>query len=342
MNNFKKQEIAKVIIKVLKSRFDSFPEDANSSRNAPFHKAFLQAFSHKIDEAGSNVDAIISMSSWMHGLNTTLGQSFFESVAHILCDGEKKGFAGADHKIYRQQDQIISEIITDLKNGTYSPNRNREDALIANAASGEMVVGSNFTADCLIQDDDKIIAIELKSVRPNSGETRGEKQKILKAKAALRAKYTDKEVLYYFGFPFDPTAETDTGCSKSRFMSSIIEFSKFCAEDEILLADELWSFLSGEQNTMEMLLLMIRDIATEDFIEKFEFLCDSNNLIAHTQQYIELSRSWYLFDEVKIAQGLHNFDYTTKAITRQLNTSAFKENGEYNDRRAKILCDELM
>lgn len=77
MNSRKKQEIAKVIVKLLKSRFDTFPEDAAAPRNAPFHKAFLQAFADKFDAAGTNVDAMISMSSWMHGLNTTLGQVFF-------------------------------------------------------------------------------------------------------------------------------------------------------------------------------------------------------------------------------------------------------------------------
>ena len=41
MNNKKKQEIAKVIIKLLKSRFDTFPEDVTVPRNAPFHKAFF-------------------------------------------------------------------------------------------------------------------------------------------------------------------------------------------------------------------------------------------------------------------------------------------------------------
>ena len=110
MDNITKQEIAKIIIRVLKSRFDSFPEDYNQSRNAPFHKAFLQAFSEKIDAAGTNIDAVISMSSWMHGLNTTLGQTFFEGVAHILCDGDKRGFNGSEYRIYSEQESVIAGI----------------------------------------------------------------------------------------------------------------------------------------------------------------------------------------------------------------------------------------
>ena len=33
----------------------------------------------------------ISLSCWLQGFNTSLGQSFFESVAHILCDEGEKG-----------------------------------------------------------------------------------------------------------------------------------------------------------------------------------------------------------------------------------------------------------
>ena len=122
----------------------------------------------------------------MQGLNTTLGETFFESVAHILCDGAKEPCKGSEFKIYAKQDSIISEIMTDLKNGERVPSVSDEEALIAFCASGEMVTGTNFTVDCYFEDENNIVAIELKSVRPNSGETRGEKRKILQAKAALK------------------------------------------------------------------------------------------------------------------------------------------------------------
>lgn len=36
----KKQKIAEVIIEILDSRFQNFPGNALSNRNAPFHEAF--------------------------------------------------------------------------------------------------------------------------------------------------------------------------------------------------------------------------------------------------------------------------------------------------------------
>lgn len=341
MNAIKKQEIAKVIIKLLKSRFDTFPEDATAPRNAPFHKAFLQAFSERFDAAGTNVDAMISMSSWIHGLNTTLGQVFFESVAHILCDGDKRGFSGNAFKIYSEQERVIAEIMTDLKNGARNPNVAIEERMIADAAIGTLVVGTNFTADCYFEDESSIVAIELKSVRPNSGETRGEKQKILKAKAALRIMYPDKDIKYYFGFPFDPTSNTDTGYCKTRFMNNMIEFPKFCAADEILIADELWSYLSGETDTMQELLDLIRSIATVDFMEKFMFISTPINIVSNTDQYIKIAEAWSLEDEVVIAKNIsHLTSSLNKAVQKSLYLCTFDAYGRYNSRRTNTLLDK--
>ena len=52
LRNKVKEKIATEVIKTLVSRFDSFPEDASQNRNAPFHTAFLKAFSNKFSEIG--------------------------------------------------------------------------------------------------------------------------------------------------------------------------------------------------------------------------------------------------------------------------------------------------
>lgn len=336
MNDIKKQEIAKVVIKILKKRFESFPENTSTMRNAPFHKAFLQAFSNKFSSVGTNVDAMITMSSWFHDLNITLGQSFFESVAHILCDGDKRTFS--DNQIYSRQESIISSIMTDLKNGTRSPNMTEEDYLLESNASGAIIKGRNFTVDCYYEDNDSVVAIELKSVRPNSGQTDDEKRKILQAKAALRMKFPNKEVKYLLAFPFDPTAETDTSYDKARFMEYLVEFKKFCATDEILIADEFWSFISEEDNTMQDILNIIKDIATPDFMEEFEFICNPDNLTKKTAQYIEIASRWKLVNEVTFAKSITKIASSNEnKIIRALNTCTFSTQGEYNERRSAAL-----
>lgn len=113
----------------------------------------------------------------MHGLNTTLGQSFFENIAHILCDGEKREFR--DLTISSSQQHNINSIITSLKNKVQIPNLNYENNLIFENNGENLIRIQNFTADVYFEDDEKIVAIELKTVKPNSGIFKGEKEKIL-------------------------------------------------------------------------------------------------------------------------------------------------------------------
>lgn len=330
MNKEQKQDISFEVIKVLKSRFDSFPNNTTISRNAPFHKAFLQAFANKFADLNLDVDVSIAISSWIHGLNTTLGQSFFEKVAQILSSGQKRTFKG--NSIYQRQRDIISEIMTDLKNNQHTPSVERENNLIVSNANGEFSLAPNFTVDCFIEDNNEIIAIELKSVRPNSGEIRGEKQKILLAKAALKQLYTDKKISYYFGFPFDPLSDTETGYDKERFMNHIIEFPKFCDKKEILISSELWDFLSGQQHTMENILQIIKQISITDFSKNFDFI-SSNDYLNNIERYKTIISSWNIYKEVEIINNFNNLltlSKTNKIIYRNIHLSPFNQDGTYN------------
>lgn len=331
LTNAKKERIAQTVIKVLYSRFESFPNEDGTNRNAPFHEAFLQAFTNKLSGRVKNIPDMITLSSWMHGLNTTLGQSFFESVAHILSDGQKKDFR--NERIYTNQLMAIADIIIDLKNGTQKPSMSREDAIIIDAANGEKQNASQFTADCYYETDTTVVAIELKSVRPNSGEMRGEKEKILKGRAVLREKFPHKNVQYIFGFPFDPTYSTNTGYDKQKFLKYLVEAEKFLALDDFLIADELWSFLASEQSgTMQEILEIINRIATPQFMDIFNELQD-NNLNETRKRY--LLENWYLFTEVEILNKVKQ----TSANCRLFNQSIFKSDGSYNINRENLLLN---
>ncbi len=88
LENKTQEKIATEVIKTLVSRFENFPVDASQNKNAPFHTAFLNAFTDKFKDKVSDIPFFISLSSWMHGLNTTLGQTFFENIAHHISNGE--------------------------------------------------------------------------------------------------------------------------------------------------------------------------------------------------------------------------------------------------------------
>ena len=328
LTNTQKEQIAQTVIKVLYSRFNSFPIEDRANRNAPFHVAFLQAFQSKLDGRVRDIPDFINLSSWMHGLNTTLGQSFFESVAHILCDGEKREFK--NKQIFKNQDDAIRDIITELKNGTKQPSLQREDSIIAQNAHGNLQPAINFTADCFFETDTDVVAIELKSVRPNSGEMKGEKQKVLIGRAVLRALYPTKNVRFIFGFPFDPTADNDIAYDKARFLHYLVEAEKFLAHDDLLIADELWSFLASSNGAMQEILEIINRIATVDFMDKFDKIQDAQTPQNEKRQ---LLADWCQFSEVKIIDEV----VCTRANCRKYNQTIFKTDGGYNEKRLQLL-----
>lgn len=355
------ERIAIETIRVLKSRFEKIPSDQDIPRNMPFHMAFLRAFYGKID-INNEDEALkfLTLSSWFHGLSTTLGQSYFENIAHILSDGEKKSFSG--YTIKESVKIAISDIITDLKSGKEKPNPVREINILRDALEkeGPESEGLNFTADVYIEDRDSVIMIELKSVRPNSGEMRGEKQKILYGLAHLMQLKKNKTVKFYLGFPFDPTEDRHNPCgyNKERFSKSLVEFTKFFSHDEFLIASELWDFLSGQPKTMCQLLKIINSIARPDFEEKFEIIntfsfIHEDGLYTEKainkklfDRYISILQEWHLYSEIELAKTV--FDIATGDISlnrtkkrqfeRLIHTSMFR-GAQYNHQRKEKIFE---
>ena len=121
-------------------------------------------------------------------------------------------------------------------------------------------------------------------------------------------------------------------------MDYLVEFTKFCDPKEILIADEFWSFISDEPNTMQEILNIIRDIATPSFMEEFQFVCNPSNLTAKTAQYFDIVSKWHLIDESSFATNITKIASSSdKKVIRSLNTCAFSAKGEYNEHRSSLL-----
>jgi hypothetical protein len=264
LNTDKRNRISEVIKAILLKRIENFPDVTTEVRNAPFHELILESFASQFEDVNIDIPHLVAIASWMHGLNTSLG-SGFENIGHILSGGYKRKFTGPYIlKVKSTQASNIENIIRELKAGTQDPDMDRENDLILNYDQSEDETDAlGFSADVYIESDDEITAIEMKSVRPNSGEGRGEKQKILYGKAALKLANPDKRINFFLGFPFDPTASDPTASNKPRFFDYLIEFKKFFDPNEVLLASELWDYLSGSPNTMEEILEVVRDTVRE-------------------------------------------------------------------------------
>ncbi len=344
LSNKIKEKIALEVIKTLFTRFDNFPENATNNRNAPFHEAFLSAFSAKLEKNVSNIPFFISLSSWMHGLNTTLGQTFFENIAHHISQGKKREYTSkrsGNLLISQQQRDDTSKIIADLSNSTADPDLILEDKLLFKNSNSNIIDAMDFSADVFIEDSHSITAIELKSVKPNSGEMKGEKQKILEGKAALYREFSGKEIHFYIGFPFDPTVDLandkNTSYDKKRFLAQIINMTKFFDPKETLVASELWDMLSGCSNTMEQILEIINIISTADFLDKYRYLNENTN--RNEKQYQDILRDWFLISELEIVENQQEIQdgiIGNKALERLFNNTMFKKEKYRMDRYAEL------
>jgi len=258
--------IEEIVKGILSRRIENFPEDSSNVRNAPFHKIILKAFEDRIGILNIEIPYLIALSSWLHGLNTSLGTGF-ERLANVISGGYKRKFTSAfTLKVKESQASSVEHIIRELKAGpkVRIPNLKEENELIFDIKQDEREVDAlGFTVDNYVETNTSIEAIELKSVRPNSGEGRGEKQKILYGKAALKLQNPSKDIKYYIGFPFDPTSDVATSYDKQRFFDYLVEFKKFFAPEEVLIGGELWDHLSGSENTMEEILDMIAKVVTK-------------------------------------------------------------------------------
>jgi len=341
LNNEIKEKISFEVIKTLVTRFDNFPEDASSNRNAPFHEAFLNAFADKFEDKVSDIPFFITLSSWLQGLNTTLGQTFFENAAHILSKGEKREYTSrklGNLQIARRQKDNVGDIITRLSNSANLPNLNNENNLLFINDNNDLINALDFSADVFIEDEEKITALELKSVRPNSGEMRGEKQKILEGKAALFREFPGKDISFYIGFPFDPTSSESTSYDKTRFLGSIINMNKYFAQDETLIASELWDYLSGEENTMEQILEIINIISTTEFLDKYQFITNKQNIT--NERYLSILDEWLLFSEKRLIENNETIQQRILGdtrLTRIYNQNCFNNRGSYNFERYIVL-----
>ncbi len=340
-----KEKISIEVIKTLVTRFESFPEDASSNRNAPFHDAFLKAFSDKLLGKVSDTPFFITLSSWLQGLNTTLGQTFFENVANHLANGGKREYTSGrlgNLPITQTQRDQIAQIIADLSTSTKTPNLNSENALLFSNYTTTEISAMDFAADVFIEDVNSITAIELKSVKPNSGEMKGEKQKILEGKAALYRHFPGKQINFYIGFPFDPTVnpanEAVTSFNKTRFLGSIINMTKYFAPNETLIANELWDLLSGQPSTMEQILEIINSISTTTFLVKFQLLTD--NAKRTTAEYKAQLTEWNLHSELELVTNdalIKQKIGADKTLNRIYNKTTFDNKGNYNtDRYGEI------
>lgn len=126
-------------------------------------------------------------------------------------------------------------------------------------------------------------------------------------------------------------------------MRKNVNFSKYFAEDEVLLASEFWDYISGTPQTMETILEIINSIAVADFPVKREFIQNKSNAEIYEQDYTALLNLWQLGREKNLIENESRIRQQisgNKALMRIFNQDIFIK-GDYNENRVSLLLDLL-
>lgn len=129
LNQYQIEAISLECISIIYNGIEASTPNLLTNENSPFHLDFFNVFQTKLKEDIWNKSSNADKAYCPGKLNNAVNQFFFEKISHILCNGTKQEFKNL--KISQNQQTIISDIITELKNSTRAPNLEDEDILTA-------------------------------------------------------------------------------------------------------------------------------------------------------------------------------------------------------------------
>lgn len=188
--------------------------------------------------------------SFMHSITTMLGMSIYENVSVIIASEHceecyrKYGVGGV---ISKQQKNIISKIVRELRNKERIANieKEKQEILSASSQSAKFQKSGNV-ADFYMKQNGKEHYFEIKTVKPNIDIFEKNKAKLLEWIARKR-----KDINVYLVFPYNPYHPEPY----SRFT----EVGLMDHPNDFLIGEEYWDFIGGE-GTFKDLLAVFDDV----------------------------------------------------------------------------------
>lgn len=207
----------------------------------------------------------MALYSFIHSVNTMLGQSIFEKVAEIIA---RPNFdeAASQHKVegYLNENAVleIHNIMMSLKSARSCADTDQEDRRIRLAATrGKLSKIRRIRADLFLRKGNCEYYFEIKTVKPNIDVFARTKEKLLQWKALRYSVEQAILVKSYICIPYNPEAPNPY----SRWTLQGL----FDLPNEVLVAEEFWDFLGG-RGTYDNLLDIFEQVGLElrDEIDK--------------------------------------------------------------------------
>ena len=220
------------------------------TRNMPFHARLMGR-----DQ--------MARFSFVQSINTTLGVSVFEQTA-VICAQPHFKRAVSQYKefnrtISAEAQREIQSIIDYLRLAQHASDKEAETArVLAVAQKGEIKTVYHPRIDFFVETNDgEEFYFDLKTAKPNIGESVGLKRMLLEWVAIRGALDPKAKVHTMLGIPYNPYAPEPYERYALKGM-----FDQTPPYKEILVAEEFWDFLSGPK-TYEDLLGVFEQVGKE-------------------------------------------------------------------------------
>jgi len=228
----KEKYIKNVIIDSLRRKFQNYSPE---SSNMPFHYRLL----------GKDRMALYS---FIQSLNTTFGTSIFEPAAVALA---KDNFAKVEsqyivgNEIYSNCHHKVQEIINKLTFDP-TPDKRKELILLKESLTGTINKLKPAKVDLYVETLlGEQYFFDLKTVKPNKGDFQKYKQTLLEWAGIALTKNKNTKVHTLLAIPYNPYEPKPY---ERWTMAGMLDI-----KHEILVAEEFWDFLGGENTYFGLL-----------------------------------------------------------------------------------------
>lgn len=205
----------------------------------------------------------MALYSFIHSINTSLGQSIFEQVAVILA--KNSGFkASHQHSLegYISQEAVltIDRIERDLKSCIRRPDSNQEFIDVQNSAQrGDFGKVIKAKIDVYVESEDAEFYFEIKTAKPNMAAFKSVKKQLLEMIALRTSRdIPTKKVKTIVAIPYNPYEPKPY----ERWTLQGL----FDLQEEIKVGKEFWDLVGGK-DAYEKLLITFEQAGTELYDE---------------------------------------------------------------------------
>lgn len=197
--------------------------------------------------------------SFIQSRNTNFGTAIFEQVAKEIASGVFEVVElqrRVDYRIERRRDSFsfssgtqdaVTTIMNGLSTAETAPNHEAEMARISEGAQyGQPVKKKLTNVDVFLKDGNKMFLIDLKTVKPNKGNSNEYKRTLLEWASAVMYRNPDAAVETIIAMPYNPYHPQPY---HRWTLVSMLENGR-----QLLVAEEFWNFLAGGEDIYHDLL----------------------------------------------------------------------------------------